>query len=168
MQIDTLYGCDIDNIDKYIFQYENAFNLLYKNNSTFNPVMLPMLFTLRQVLELSLKKVILNLSNLSGSNSLLSKLNTTHDIQKLYNGFLEHYNLVKNNDPSFFSEDQEHLGNLKLLMDFFIKFDNKSYALRYPEDTKGINSFDDDIIDISQLKNLYDKSIIVFDVTSEL
>ena len=163
----TLYGCDSDNIHKYLWQYECAFKVLYNNYSSSCRTTIPMLFILRHWVELYFKLSILKMSKFSKSNSLTSHLNDIHDIRKLKNGFFEHYNILKKENPAYFSEDKKYLPDFEKLIEFFIQFDNQSFSFRYHEDKIGNQSFSSEQeIDIKDIGQFYTTASLVFEVAS--
>ncbi len=119
----------------YAGNYENSYNLLYFSDKYIDQIIHPLLFNLRQFLEIILKECIIKLSKYSKSNNLLKDIYATHDFEKLSNSFYEHYKKAK---PEIFKEykDKEYLQNLGKLMKFYISLDNTSMSFRYSKDKR--------------------------------
>ena len=140
----------------YAFGYSKAFELLYESKAPIDTIVHPMMFTLRHYLELILKANIEYFAKFSGSNCLVPKLTTTHEIEKLANAFIEHWNLVKKR-AKITVDDTVYFESFNKLISIFKQLDDKSFSFRFAHDKQGNKSFEwIDQIDIYKIKNIYD------------
>ena len=128
---ESLIGLASNNELRIALHYEDAAKILYESNAYQDGLALPFLFLVRQFLELGLKYNIKKLNEVSTCNSLITKLDGTHDLEKLYSAFLSHYKSAKK-ELNFSNEtDKIYLNKSKELINKLIPFDHNSQGFRY-------------------------------------
>jgi len=160
-----LYKHDINNTMKYAYQYQEAFEILYKKHVGGSHLVLPTLYMLRHSLELMLKAKIEYLAQFSASNNLINKLNNEHKLTSLSNSFLEHYALSKQK-LDIKDDDSKYLNDFKSLISFFTELDNYSYTFRYPKDKEGNSTLNAEYIDIN-FQPHYEKTMILLEYLTD-
>lgn len=137
----SYFGYTPGNNESYAVQYQEAFEFLFNHrNEARNKgklIDLPLLYLLRHYLELSFKYNIDYFKNYSGSDALISKLNETHDLEKLYQAFVCHHK--KSFDKLDLEKDlkcqiKDYIKNLNKFVDIFIQLDKQGYGFRYSHD----------------------------------
>ncbi len=117
--------------------YEDAAKILYKSDAYQDGIVLPILFMIRQFLELGLKYNIKKLNEISSSNNLMGKLTKVHDLNKIHEAFLEHYRSVKSIKGMEDILDEKYLDSLNELVEKISLLDSGSQGFRYTENTTG-------------------------------
>lgn len=130
----SLIGLATENDLRISLHYEEAFNVLYKSEQYQDHIVIPALFLVRQFLELGFKYNIKKLHSISKSTSLLASLSREHNLNKLYNAFIQHYKLAKYNLKLQGLNDKNLLNDLKSLVNLIIPLDNNSMGFRYSND----------------------------------
>ena len=108
-------------------------------------VVYPILFNIRHFYELSLKDILVNLGYIYNENFLKE----SHKLDDLID-------IVERNGKKYFIENELHIGKKLLIKDIeysmsvirnemseFIKYDNESFAFRYPYNKKGANTIEE-------------------------
>jgi hypothetical protein len=116
--------------------YKAAAQCLYNSNEFQDHIALPFLFLVRQYLELGLKYNIRKLDEIHPCSQSVSVLTKTHDLNDLYNHFINCYNDTKNNQNATNLSDEPLLKNLDMLIIEISSLDSKSQGFRYSLDKK--------------------------------
>jgi hypothetical protein len=119
-------------IGGYCIGYKNAADTLIedalssKEISKLDTVVFPALFLYRQYIELTLKDLIISLSELKGNEKIRKFKEYNHDLGQLWKDFSKIHSVLisDNNDPV--------LDIVKRYIDEFIKIDRTSFSFRYP------------------------------------
>lgn len=119
----------------YAVNYEQAYLTLYESDKYIDQIIHPMMFCLRHYLELMMKECIIKLFKYSEANNLISQLDSTHALDKIFEAFNTHYSKAKTKIFNDY-EDQKHLKKLNELACIFINLDNQSYSFRYAKQKK--------------------------------
>ena len=117
--------------------YEDAAKILYDSGAYQDGITLPALFLVRQFLELGLKYNIRKLNEVSLCTCLVPRLSKEHDLTKIHQAFLEHYQSVKKVKDISDLSDKKYLDALKELIAKISLFDFGSQGFRYSENTEG-------------------------------
>lgn len=149
----SFIGLASENDLRIALHYKDAFEILYKSDKYQEQIVIPALFMVRQFVELGLKYNITILKDISHSQNLVHELTTTHDLQKLYHSFLDHYKNAKKNQKLKCLKDGELLENLKLLVNSILAFDHNSMGARYSNGRDGSKMID--INEKCNLKEIY-------------
>jgi len=156
-----------DNVT-YAMQYKRAFDSLYDSNEPIDTISLPMMFLMRHYLELILKYNIKFFSEFSGSEFMLSKINSEHKLKPLAEAFQQHWEIVvKKYDIKI--NDTEYISNFKSLIKLLDNIDRYSMSFRYSHNKDDDKHFKwDDTLDIYSIKILLDKVTPLLDYSSSV
>ncbi len=155
----SLIGLSSDNDLRIALHYQDAAEILYKSSAYQDGIILPTLFLIRQFLELSLKYNIRQLNKVSSCDNLIGKLNKVHDLLKIHESFIAHYENVKVIKNIKKGEDQKYLDDLKTLVCKISLHDSGSQGFRYSkniDDEKIINS--QEIFNLKEVFGLLEKT----------
>lgn len=164
----------------YLTSYENAFRALIDsvNNSGFHVDYLayPILFIARHSLELGFKANIRYFSKYSEKSDYI--YDNSHNLKDLFSGFETHFReFIKQLKVKYgievAKEDildfEEYCIAVENLVDRFNLLDKSSYCFRYPVDTKNKKNFSPtDSVNILDIKELFDKAMILLQHTADL
>lgn len=159
----SMIGHASENEIRIALNYKEAAEILYKSEAYQDGITLPFLFLIRQFLELGLKYNIRRLSEVSTHNDLLTVLNGTHDLKKIYGAFLTHYKGAKSHLGINKVGEQKYLDSLEALLDKVMPLDTDSQGFRYSVDKSGQK-----IIPYGKTFNLKEVFDLLEDVTSFL
>lgn len=159
----SLIGLASESDLRIALYYEEAFNVLYKSEQYEDHIVIPALFLVRQFLELGFKYNIKKLYSISKSTCLLESLSNEHNLDKLYNAFIQHYTLAKSNLKLRGLKDGNLLSDLKSLVNLIIPLDNNSMGFRYSNDKDGNKQ-----IGLDETYNLENVSILLKNVSNLL
>ncbi|MFA0195446.1 hypothetical protein AB4454_12115 [Vibrio artabrorum] len=137
----------------YAIQYQNAYEILYKSEAPVDTIALPMLYSMRHYLELSLKSNIEYFHEFSGSKNMVGK--TVHTLTSLSNAFQEHWKLSKSNF-NVVVDDRPLLQDFIMLIKELDSIDSYAISFRYSHDRNRNKNFEwIDTIDIHYLNELF-------------
>lgn len=145
----SLIGLSSDNDLRIALHYQDAAKILYKSNAYQDGIVLPILFLIRQCLELILKYNIRKLNEISLCNDLITRLNKEHDLVKIHGAFIAHYKSAKAVKKITDIKDTKYLNDLKNLVSKISILDSGSQGFRYSENRDGVK-----IIDSQEIYNL--------------
>ncbi|MFC3156066.1 hypothetical protein [Gilvimarinus japonicus] len=123
----------------YAFQYQKAYEILYKSQAPVDTIALPMLYSMRHYLELALKYNIEYFSDFSGSKSMVGK--NVHTLTSLKNAFLEHWRLSKGR-CSVNIDDNSLISDFTQLIQELDKVDIYAVSFRYSHDRQKNKNFE--------------------------
>ncbi len=156
-----------NNLD-YFSQYENAIKFLLKecvNNEKIDSLVLPTLFLIRHCLELGLKYNIKFFSEYSQKNDFLKKLNSSHNLESLFEVFCVHIRSAmdeigyQNKDNSRCAVEIQ-IEKSKFIIKFLEKLDKYGTTFRYATDKNGQRSLKrSDNFDIRTLENSFEECL---------
>jgi len=129
--------------------YEDAAKILYNSDAYQDGLSLPFLFLVRQFIELTLKYNIRILNHYSSSNFFINKFKASHDLHKLHEAFLIHYNSAKIELGISCFREKKELDKLCQLIEKIARLDNDSQGFRY-----SANKLGDKMIEIEETFNL--------------
>jgi len=151
----SLIGLSSDNDLRIALHYQDAAEILYKSNAYQDGIVLPVLFLIRQCLELILKYNIRKLNEISLCNDLTTKLNNEHNLVKIHGAFIAHYKSAKTVKKITATEDRKYLIDLKYLVSKISILDSDSQGFRYSKNRDGkkiINS--EEVYNLKEAFNL--------------
>ena len=167
---------------RYFMEYQYCVDMVFKSitGGEITIVSLPLAFLIRHTLELAYKMNLIELDKVSDSKAKIKyKGKSAHKIDDLHQQFetqmkdiLKKFN-ADNETIKQFNELNSSLANLKRQIH---KLDELSYSFRYPVESDGIipnfNNRDvndkSDVINFREIKNLYDKSIILLKYSTDV
>ena len=164
----------------YLGTYKNAFDALMdkveKSGLHVDHLAYPILFTARHCMELGFKANIRYFMKYSEKDDY--KKAGTHDLSKLFAAFKLHViATIKNLKDKYgievekteVAEFNNYCKEVEKLTDIFHLLDQYSDSFRYPVDKENNKSFDHkDTINLLDVKELYDKSMILLTHTSDV
>ncbi len=162
-------GIHSDSNKAYAMQFKQAFNILYNSQNAVDTIALPMLFTVRHYLELTLKYHIEYFGKYSDTNYMISSAKSEHNLIKLAEGFRQHWiSIVKKYDIQF--DDAQYTDNFEnfiTLIELIDTMDIKSMSFRYSHDKNHKKHFKfNDTLNIYDIHILVDKCASFFDYIS--
>lgn len=164
----------------YLNTYKTAFDVLmdrvYQSGYHIDHLAYPILFIARHCIELGFKANIRHFLKYSEKDDF--KKAGTHDLEKLFNAFKLHINetivnLEKNYNIKIDKDDivefNKYCEEVDKLKKIFNSLDKNSDSFRYPVDKNNNRSFKfDDTINLLDVKDLFEKSMILLTYTSNL
>jgi hypothetical protein len=154
----SLIGQSSDNDFRIALHYEDAAKILYESNAYQDGIVLPVLFLIRQYLELILKYNIRKLNKISSCNDLITRLNREHGLVKIHGAFIAHYNSVKALKNITDTKDAKYLSSLKDLVSKISILDSGSQGFRYSENRDGEKIIDpQEMYDLEETFDLLEK-----------
>ncbi|MEZ9573375.1 hypothetical protein AB4249_08105 [Vibrio sp. 10N.261.55.F4] len=140
----------------YAWQYQNAYEVLYKSNAPADTIALPMLYIMRHYLELALKFNIDYFHEYSGSRNMVGK--SVHSLSSLSNAFKEHWKLTKDR-YNITVEDCEMLRYFSNLVKQLDELDSYAISFRYSHDRELNKNFQWlDTVDVYKLNELFESA----------
>lgn len=147
----------------YAMQYKEAFNTLYHSDKPVDTIALPMMFLMRHYLELILKYNIKYFNKFSDTNFLIGSLNSVHSLEKLADGFKQHWNsVVKKHEIDV--DDAQYISDFENLINFLHSLDEFSMSFRYSHNKNDDKNFEhSETLNIKEVKDSLEKVIPLLD-----
>ncbi len=143
----------------YAMQYKEAFDTLYNSEKAVDTIALPMMFLMRHYLELILKYNIKYFNEFSDTDFLIGRLNSVHSLEKLADGFKQHWNSVvqKHNIDI---DDSQYILDFEDLINFLHRLDKFSMSFRYSHDKNDEKNFEHmETLNIKEIKDSLEKVV---------
>lgn len=164
----------------YLNSYKKSFDILYnsieKENESFNEISYSILFLARHSIEIGFKANIVYFKKYSKINDCNNS--DIHFLKALFGCFKSHINKtiinLKNDydviiDKTDLIELKKYCSNIEKMIDVFEIIDFSSQNLRYPINTnKEVVYKEKLIVDLFEIKEMFDSSIILLTYTSSL
>ena len=161
---------------RYFGEYAWIVDLIFKNAQAREVTVIarPQLFLIRHTLELGYKANIIELEKVSGlTSSLKFHGKPAHSLKNLHTDFENHFLAIakKFDFPKQTLDEYKKLNKkATALKDLLDKFDQCSYAFRYPVDTDGMTPLFDknSTLNISEVRKMYDSTLVVLKYTTDV
>lgn len=161
---------------RYFGEYTWLVDLVFERakESDVTIIARPQLFLIRHTLELGYKMNILELGKFSGLPSELKlKGSKAHDLERLHQDFDKHFREIAKKYPlpsaiiNQYDQLTNSLANLKGLLH---KFDQLSYAFRYPVGTDGKTPSlsISDTLNMTEVKEMYERAKTLLKYTTDV
>lgn len=152
----------------YAMQYKEAFDALYESDKPVDTIALPMMFLMRHYLELILKYNIMYFDKFSDTNYLTGSLNSIHNLEKLADGFKQHWNSVVTKH-NLSADGSEYFSNFQDLINLIHHLDGFSMSFRYSHDKNGDKNFEHTkTLNIKEIKGLLEKVVPLLDYSMDV
>lgn len=156
---ESFIGLSSDNDLRIALHYQDAAKILYESNAYQDGIILPVLFLIRQCLELILKYNIRKLDKISLFNDLITRLNREHSLVIIHGAFIAHYKSVKAVKKIKDTKDHKYLNDLKSLVSKISLLDSGSQGFRYSENRDGEKIIDSqEIYNLKEVFDLFEKT----------
>ena len=161
---------------RYFGEYAWVVDLVFKNAQAREVTVIsrPQLFLIRHTLELGYKANIIELEKVSGlTTSLKFHSKQAHSLKSLHTDFERHFLEIATKfdlPKQILAEYKELDKKATALKDLLHKFDQGSYAFRYPVATDGMTPHFDknSTLNMSEVRKMYDSALVVLKYTTDV
>ncbi|MGL3000238.1 hypothetical protein [Flavobacterium sp. RSSB_23] len=161
---------------RYYLEYNSAIeNIIEQSDKSQTTVLgIPLLFLIRNSLELAFKYNLIELEKISKSKAIIDYSGrSAHVLSKLHNEYERQVKLIMNSKFATIEFEKDFKSRNNELKDFtvmFDKLDNWSYSFRYPVQNDGITKsfLKDEKINMAEIIPVYIKTQIILKYTIDV